>query len=69
MGDSAMIKIDDYGSQARFALDRIRELEIINQSIIDDYNKYVDDYQDAIDNDSVDAETILNSMKVMNNSE
>jgi len=39
----APITIDN-GFQARFALDKIEELEKINQDILNDYNKYVEYY-------------------------
>lgn len=61
----------DKGSQARFALSKITEFEKINQDILDEYNKYADNYLNDVDSDSenTDVENIINSIKSIGNGE
>jgi hypothetical protein len=41
MGTIAPIYSDDYGSQARFALEKVKQLNEQNQKIQDDYDKLI----------------------------
>jgi type III secretory pathway component EscR len=68
MGNPAMIDFDEHGSQARFALSKIKELEKINQEIENDYNKYIDKYVDDVEN-NLNFNNIINSMKSVENGE
>ena len=39
MGNPASIDLDEHGSQARFVLAKVKELEELNQKMQDDYDK------------------------------
>jgi len=43
MGNPATIALDAYGSQARFALSKIKEVETQSQKLLEDYEKLVAD--------------------------
>jgi hypothetical protein len=49
MGNISSISLDEYGSQARFALEKIKELQKMNDEMQSDYIK--------------NAETMMNNMK------
>lgn len=66
LNERSNINIDG-GSQARFALGKIGELEEINQKILDDYinisDKILDDVEDKLENGNLDVQDIMNTIK------
>jgi hypothetical protein len=59
----------DKGSQARFALSKINEINIINQKMLDDYvnisEKMLNNVNDNIEN-NVEVQELLKSIKELN---
>lgn len=65
MGTIAPIDSDEHGSQARFALEKIEELEKINKNIENDYDRIVNNVLKSFENnqDNLDSQKIINSIK------
>jgi hypothetical protein len=65
MGTPSSIAMDEYGSQARFALEQAEKLEKINQKIHEDYNKFVEDNEEH-ENHSFDIRNIKAEIDLLN---
>jgi hypothetical protein len=59
-GNISAIDMDEYGSQARFALNKIKETREINEKLLNDYEAEVN----AIQNNG--EEEILNALETLN---
>lgn len=57
------IEADEFGSQARFALKKIQEIQDQNQKLEDDYNKVIDETINIIENNPLDLTKIIKTMK------
>ena len=70
MGNTAMIDLDE-GSQARFALNKIVELEEINQNILDEYQRYVDNYLNDSETDweNINTQKVIDTIKSIRDGE
>jgi hypothetical protein len=71
LGSPIAVDLDKHGSQARFALSKIKELEEINQKILDDYSKMsdkmVDSIEDSFENNDLGVEDIIDTFKKIKN--
>jgi hypothetical protein len=68
MGNIAPIDLDEHGFQARFALEKVKELEELNKKIMEDYDKIVGGYEQLqASQDIVDPEKLIELYKLMNN--
>ena len=60
----------DKGSQARFALTKIDEINTINQKMLDDYvnisEKMLSNTENRIENNNIEVQEILKSIKELN---
>lgn len=62
----SLVEIDE-GSQARFALEKVNELDAANQKLQDDYNKIINETINTIENHPINLENLINSFKNSDN--
>jgi len=67
MGNIAPIDLDEHGFQARFALEKVKELEEQNKKMLEDYDKILAGYEQlqALQS-NVDPEELIKALKLLN---
>jgi hypothetical protein len=66
MGNPASIDLDEHGSQARFVLAKVKELEELNQKMQDDYDRITAGYEQLQASDDVaDIKELMKTYKIL----
>jgi hypothetical protein len=63
MGTIAPIASDEYGSQARFALQKVQETLDADKKLQEDYNRVINDTINAIENNPIDVSDMIKTIK------
>ena len=66
-GYQSMIDLDEYGSQARFALKKIKEIREINEKLVKDYSAEIEAVQNKGEQEIINTLGILKKMSNGNN--
>jgi len=66
-GNISSIDLDEYGSQARFALNKIKEIREINEKLVKDYSAEIEAVQNKGEQEIINTIGILKKMSNDNN--
>jgi hypothetical protein len=66
-GNISSIDLDEYGSQARFALNKIKEIREINEKLVKDYSAEIEAVQNKGEQEIINTIGILKKMSNGNN--